>query len=250
MSEKDKEIATEIAKILPIKEIYCDAIHPSAQSFGILASDIIKTIMLAGAPIQYLAALQDRYRNFLDVSVRRVPEGRRVPPPPQILGQVLEGIRYEPEQTPVYEMFSALLSSSMDEERTHTAHPSFPSIIRQLTPDEAKIIDYLARGDGEMLSSVEYDKSEKFDNEKVFISGNAYQNIEFANNLEVYAHHLATLGILSAEDGKRELFDACFASGRYDHLDPLGFRRSTTLLAAYALTPFGENFVAACLPSR
>ena len=109
------EFAKELAKQLPVKDLYEDAGSPAAKQVGQIGEDLVKVVQLAlGAPIQYFAALQDRYRRFLDTSVRRVPEHHRIAPAPQILGPVLEGIRYEPENTPIDEMFSQLLSRSMD----------------------------------------------------------------------------------------------------------------------------------------
>ena len=105
-------VVAEIAEQLPIKQIYDDGFSPSVREGGSALTDLIKTLRLAFAPIQFAAAVQDRYRDFLDRSVRRVPKEDRVPPPPQILGPVLEGIRYEPEGTPIEEMFSELLSRS------------------------------------------------------------------------------------------------------------------------------------------
>jgi hypothetical protein len=46
---------------------------------------------------------------------------------------------FEPEGTQIEEMFSQLLSRSMDSERAGEAHPAFPIIIRQLSSDEARI---------------------------------------------------------------------------------------------------------------
>jgi len=42
---------------------------------------------------------------------------------------VIEGVRYEPEGTPIDEMYSNLLSSSMDTERVDKVHPAYPFII-------------------------------------------------------------------------------------------------------------------------
>src|SRR5581483_10409542 len=133
------EFAKELAKQLPVKSIYDDALAPAAKQAGQLAADIVKVIQLALAPFQVLAAYQDRLRNFLDKAVRRIPDSNRVSPAPQILGPIIEGIRYEPEGTPVDEMFSQLLSRSMDKERMDEAHPAYPILIRQLSSDEAKI---------------------------------------------------------------------------------------------------------------
>jgi len=118
MSDVPKDPATafaeELAKQLPVKAAYRDAVKPAAKQLGQIAQDVVKTIQLALAPLQFAGAYQDRLRAFLDRAVRQVPEDRRVSPPPQILGPIVESIRYEPEGTPLDQMFQHLLSTSMD----------------------------------------------------------------------------------------------------------------------------------------
>ena len=140
----DEEFVKELAKQLPVRAIYEDAVSPAAKQAGQIGADILKTLQLALAPVQLLGALQDRYRAFLDKSVRRVPRGDQISPAPQILGPVIESLRYEPEGTPIDEMFSQLLSSTMDRKRAHLAHPSYPYLIKQLSSDEANILFLLA----------------------------------------------------------------------------------------------------------
>ncbi len=138
------DIATELVKKLPAEKIYDDAVSPAAREVGSFGADLLKTVRLALFPFQFAAAAQDRLRDFIDRSVRRVPDERRIAPPPQILGPVLEGIRYEPEGTPIDDMFSALLSASMDSERVDKAHPAFPRLIQHLSRDEAVILRELS----------------------------------------------------------------------------------------------------------
>lgn len=80
----------KIANELPIKQAYYDAISPTAKQLGVIGEDLTKTLRLA-----LVTALQDRVENFIRKSVRNVPEDRRVAPAPQIIGPVLEEIRYE-----------------------------------------------------------------------------------------------------------------------------------------------------------
>jgi Abortive infection alpha len=131
------DFAEEISKLLPVKDIYEDAAQPATRQVGAIGGDLMKTLHLVLAPIQYVAALQDRYRAFIERSVRKVPEERRVQPAPQIVGPVLEGIRYEPEGTEIEEMFANLLANGMDKDNVGLAHPAYPSIISQLSRDEA-----------------------------------------------------------------------------------------------------------------
>jgi hypothetical protein len=50
--------AEELAKQLPVKAIYRDALKPAAKQTGQLAQDIVKTIQLALAPLQFLALIR------------------------------------------------------------------------------------------------------------------------------------------------------------------------------------------------
>jgi hypothetical protein len=101
-----------------------DAGAPAAKQVGQLAADIVKVVQLACAPVQYLGALQDRYRAFWTTRYVGYRSTARITPPAQILGPILERIRYEPADTPIDHMFSELLSRSMDSKRANEAHPA------------------------------------------------------------------------------------------------------------------------------
>jgi len=73
-----EEFAQELAKQLPMKAMYKDAVSPAAKQAGQFAEDLVKVLQLALAPVQALAASQDRYRRFVDTSIRRVPRKRRI----------------------------------------------------------------------------------------------------------------------------------------------------------------------------
>jgi hypothetical protein len=63
------ELAKELISQLPIKEATLPAVRPTGE----LLADLIKTLQLALAPVQLIAAYQDRFRNFIDrVSPRKI----------------------------------------------------------------------------------------------------------------------------------------------------------------------------------
>jgi hypothetical protein len=61
---------------------------------------LVKVIHLALALVQAAAALQDRYRKFLDESIRRVPEERRVAPLLRYLARCLRGLDTNQKELP------------------------------------------------------------------------------------------------------------------------------------------------------
>jgi Abortive infection alpha len=227
--------AKEIAAKLPVEAVLAPAAKPAGQLF----SDIVKTIQLALAPLQFTAAFQDRLRNFIDTSVRRIPEEKRVPPAPQILGPIIEGVRYEPEGTPIDEMFSELLSRSMDRDRVNEAHPAYPIIIKQLSSDEAKI---LARLNGRTYDRVlVHPFNEKmllpFGEAKMEVDELPRDGLDFPNNVKFYMEHLKLLGLAG-------IFDAGTPEGiPGGDIPPTGVR----IRSHYRLTDFGQHFVTACV---
>jgi hypothetical protein len=239
------EFAKEVAHQLPVKEIYNDAGSPAAKQTGQLLSDLVKTIQLALVPVQFLGAYQDRIRSFIDKSVRQVPEEKRIAPPPQILGPVLERIRYEPTDTPIEEMFQNLLSSSMNEDVAAKAHPAFPLIISQLSADEARLLKQLS------MRTFLFERLSVWDNE-----ANAYAQddriiknelkndmpagvLNAPQNLSIYVDHLENLGLTSFQNILTETVG--------DWSNKADTNAGTRYVSEFKLTDFGEAFVDACM---
>jgi hypothetical protein len=230
--------AEELAKQLPVKAIYRDAVKPAARQVGQIAQDIIKTIQLALAPLQVAGAYQDRLRAFLDRAVRQVPEDRRISPPPQILGPIVEGIRYEPEDTSIDEMFRHLLSNSMDAEHSKDAHPAYPLLIKQLSSDEAKILQSLKNAQFEYVHTEDYDQQTNlFHGHKIEIDNLPRDGLFYPENVAFYMQHLDKLGLAGVyQDGNQE---PLFLPGTRNQI---GIRQRSK----YRLTPFGDAFMRAC----
>jgi hypothetical protein len=227
-----KEFAKQLADKLPIEA----ALTPAAEPTGQLLSDVVKTIQLALAPLQFLGAYQDRLRNFIDNSIRRVPEEKRIRPALQILGPIIENIRYEPEGTPIDAMFSELLSCSMDRDRVHEAHPAYPFVIRQLSADEAKILASLNGKSFTYMYSLQFKEGKHEyaeETNKVEIDELPRDGLTFPENVIFYIEHLDKLG----------LADRAW-------LKNIPTSNGTEFYHNYRLTEFGQRFVAACISDR
>jgi hypothetical protein len=230
--------AEELAKQIPVKAVYKDAVKPAAKQLGEIGQDIIKTIQLALAPLQFAGAYQDRLRRFIEKSVRSVPEERRISPPPQILGPVVEGVRYEEEGTPIDDLFRNLLSSSMDSVKNKDAHPAFPLLIKQLSADEATILVDLQASTYPHVATQDFDRTKNlFFNYKIEQDGLPKGSLRFADNVPFYMEHLDKLGLAGVyQDGNQE---PLFNSGPT-------IQTGIRIKSKYRLTSFGERFVRAC----
>jgi hypothetical protein len=70
-----------------------------------------------------------------------IPEENLQDPKMNILGPALEASKFYFEEPQYREMFSKLIAASCDTRATDKAHPFFVEAIKQLTPNEAKILE-------------------------------------------------------------------------------------------------------------
>ena len=241
------QVIAELAKQIPAKEIYGDLASSTAQEIGSASAELVKVLHLALAPIQFLAAVQDRYRAFLDRSIRRVPVNQRVAPAPQILGPIIEALRYEPEDTPIDEMFSQLLTSSMHTDRVALAHPAFPNIVRQLSADEARIISLLAKQNFDRVSTRDFDFDTHLFAGKLTREIDAFPRaaLAFPSNINLYIDHLHTLGLAGLSESKPQ--QAIMGPDNRFPDDPSRqVQTGIRIFQSYQLTDWGSAFHAAC----
>jgi len=236
-------MATEVAKQVPVKAAYDDTVSPAAKQVGKFAEELAKAIRLVLFPVQVLAAGQDRFEGLLNRSIRGIPAEDLVAPAPQILGASFEAIRYEPEGSPIDEMFEALLNKSMSAPKLRYAHPAFPIIIRQLSPDEAKILhrinaSWMNGSYPKQQFTMQLDASRNpmgwkdLDWERDELDRHA---LDFSDNLDFYLRHLYAMG----------LYEAFKLEEHRLPLDMAKPQTGTRILQEIRLTDFGQQFMLA-----
>jgi hypothetical protein len=113
----------------------------SGKALGTLS----RTVNIALAPLRGL--VWDEIEEWLSATIERKLEERGVPkerittPNPDVAVPAIEALRY----TTLREQYANLLATSMDSATALEAHPAFVEILKQLTPDEAKILQFLPR---------------------------------------------------------------------------------------------------------
>lgn len=135
-----------------VRDIYHDTLQPGAQEVGRMGETLGKAINVALAPVRLVVV-------GLDAKVRQLEEGLKtrlseseakiVEPPPNVAVPALAAFAYCADIPDLREMYLNLLASSMHRDSSSQAHPSYVEIIRQLTPDEAKIM-HLFRSAGSL----------------------------------------------------------------------------------------------------
>jgi len=142
------EVALAVLDKVPIYE---DAIQPLAKQLGRTLDTIwggLNTLLAPVVKWSYKSqiALQE-YKDSLVNELKDVPAERLITPNKVVAGPLLEALRYAVDEPDLRAMYSKLLATSMDSKTAHEAFPAFVDIIRQLTPDEARIVRLFADSD-------------------------------------------------------------------------------------------------------
>lgn len=219
-------------------EAYKDILQPSAREIGDLLRNTTKVARFVFAPLDYLSAQQDRWQKYLARVAERVKEENLVEGRPEVIGPIVEGIRYVDADSLVGELFTQLLADSVDKEKQDLVHPAFPKIVQQLSHDEAVILYFL--------------KKQKFDiRQKWDLHGQRVENmrteyeefpvvkLSYPNNIWMYMDHLSSLTIAGTWKIRNDepIFSGGSQVGGIVHSE----RR---------LTEFGILFTKACVPDQ
>lgn len=103
---------------------------------------------LVFGPISYLSEKRkikyahnlDVYRKQLESSIEQIPPEKVVEPSVQTTAQALDNSKYCIDEESLREMFTALISNSMNSDYQKDIHPSFAEILKQMSPLDAEII--------------------------------------------------------------------------------------------------------------
>lgn len=92
--------------------------------------------------LKYSYDLQE-FEKELQGKISKIPEDKLVEPDIQVVAPALESSKYCVEKKELRELFSNLISSSMNSDSCKDAHPIFTNVIRQLSIADAKLLKVL-----------------------------------------------------------------------------------------------------------
>lgn len=193
-----------------------------------------------------LKAGVDRFKAALKKKVEKVPPERLLPPPPTIAAPA--ALQYAlmgegAEAAILRDMFENLVARSMDIETTKDVHPAFVTMISQLTPDEARLLQNMKEFEYTLLQV----RSRVDPPEWTIVS-------LFSHGLDIDRHRLETsvsnlerLGILRFDSAPEEI-----ATHNMDQLDAIAKAVSVpgeaiSIYGDIHFTPLGEQFVDTCV---
>ena len=139
----DKELIKSGTEL--IKLAYTDAFQPPAKEVGKALGTVGKAVNVGLAPLRGVVWSFEKIESFIVSKVseklekRGVNEEDIVTPDPDIAVPTIEALRF----SKLKNEYANLLASSMDKKSLGVVHPSYTEILRQLTPDEVKILNYI-----------------------------------------------------------------------------------------------------------
>ncbi|WP_300260310.1 DUF4393 domain-containing protein [uncultured Cloacibacillus sp.] len=129
------------------KEAYADLVHPVAKPIGEIAGMLPRAVRVALTPLEKWLAEKEfnmaAMRKLLEEKLENVDPTLIESPAPYIAVPALQYISYCMNNDELRDMYANLLAKSMTKVVKNGVHPGFIEIIKQLSPDEAKILKYL-----------------------------------------------------------------------------------------------------------
>jgi len=152
----------ELAKVMPI---YPDAIQPAAKELGKSLHLVARAVNAALTPVEVLVwgveTIRDFVRERVTTKLDNVPPEDVQQPKPHIAVPAIEALRYTGSETELSELYANLLATSMDKATAYRAHPAFVDMIKNMSPDEARIMRYIAINGSQPLIDIRATDKEK-----------------------------------------------------------------------------------------
>lgn len=202
--------------------------------------------------IKYANELK-KFEEELKSSISSVPESVRKEPSSQIVLSALDNAKYCVEEKELRDLFTALLTSSIDSNQT--VHPSFSYIIARMSPNDAKMLKIFPRQECFPICDIALKSSSSTDfnvlERNVFIDGPDTMSLE-EKTLSISS--LISLGLLEIPAG---LFLVDEGYSRFYESEPflsfsMRYDRESLFLEkrTVQLSKLGKLFVSCCITKR
>lgn len=148
LDNKTFQEATVGAVVAISKESYKDLAQPAMQNLGKTGGSTTRLLHAVFGRGMDAAALKfelfwDEIEALINNKTQTIPESERIEPSLGFVASVNQGILSSIDSKELQELFTNLICSSMDKRTANGLLMVYPEILRQLTSDEAKILQYL-----------------------------------------------------------------------------------------------------------
>ncbi|GKU82575.1 DUF4393 domain-containing protein [Niallia sp. NCCP-28] len=190
-----------------IKLVYPDLAQPALRKVGQALETTLDFTMI---PVKYLGMFSQKADIQLKRNLNKYQEKLETldmdsigSVPPEIGVPILEELtRITNEE--LTEMYTNLLVNASTVEKSRHAHPSFINVLKNISSDEARIIDYIMHNEKKLPIYVRYERessaygpvpvTDNINNINTLVS------LDFPDNNDFYIKNLVSLGIVEAKD--------------------------------------------------
>ncbi|EHU5194267.1 Abi-alpha family protein [Vibrio parahaemolyticus] len=239
----DENVVEKVINSKVVEKVYDDAISSPMVEVSKIGVDVVKSARLLLAPLQIAASFQDRFELFLQNLNTRVPEQELVQAPAEVTSVSLEKMKYLDSDNPLWKMFEELLINASSSKTQSNVHPSFATIISQLSPDEAVMLYELSFKDFDIEDKMDLNHSNnRFENRVITKNSIPLDLLANPDSIDIYYSHLESLSLVQWPVIKEDPIWNTTAPGV--NRTQLGLKRHSKMM----LTDFGKLFVKATIP--
>lgn len=257
-----KSVLSELAKgsTQLVNQFYQDLAQPTVKAIGKTLNTTFEFATIPALALGFatdmvkanFAKRLEEYKKKLD----KIPEKDRCVVEPEIGEPIIRNLMNTTNDQ-IADLFTTLLANASNIKTLDKAHPKFAQIVQNMTPDEAKIIEYLK--DKKFVCYVDFRGNVK--NGKGYIELMKYVtkidlqvSLEFPRNINAYISNLISSGILQDMAGQfktdeflYEDIEKIYKPKLEQQLVPSRFSKISTERSFFHVTDFGKLFINACI---
>lgn len=241
--------------------VYKDLLRPSAQVIG----ESLKAVLeFASTPFMALQLQNDKLKLNLKKrfdeyaqKLDSIPEDKRCEVHPQIGLPIIERLTYTTCDE-IADLFTSLLASASSTDTANTAHPAFISMIERMSPDEARILEYLKDKENIEYCDINARSNQTSGYNTIFEHVTMIEDdvaLIYPKNTNAYLANFVSLGILRDEKGTfrmdktqyNRIRKKCHIEELTEKLVPTIHKSIEVEESYYQVTPFGRLFIQACI---
>ena len=261
MGEELKGLIDQSSEVL--SKAYDDIIHPSAEPVGQMLSYLPRTARLALAKWEKWIVNGEESLKLTGAAIRekvdKIPEDKLCEPELYVAVPLIQQIAYCYNSEELRNMYANLLAASMNSDRKWEVHPGYVDIIKQLTPDEAKLLQNCPRNsmsyvplinltivlpDGKGTKTIKRHYTNRFDNW-----------LDYPQNISRYLDNLYRLklihipgdGYLSDDNHYKPLIDSEFVGLVKSEIELDKGEKFDYDKKMFYVTEFGLGFIECCI---
>lgn len=261
MTKEDvlSDVAKEIAK-----DVYTDAGKAVMKPTGELISLVPRAVKAALLPLEQWILQREftieKTRLLLEEKLKNVPPEQIQPPEPHVAVPALQYLGYCLDNEELRDMYANLLANSMNTVVKNGVHPGFVEIIKQLCPDEAKILRYLSTHKIIPTITLRFDDEKGYGTDivKHFSNVGELAKCEEPFDFKVYFDNMIRLGLLESSPQLASMTDKSLYEPLKNHpklhsedIDimrrAMGKNKATFIEGYMKLTHYGHKFCDICV---